>query len=429
MIERYSLSPMKDIWTETAKYQKWLEVELACVSVMGESGDIPAQAAETIVQKAKIDVERAKEIEKEIKHDVLAFVRAVEESVGEEGRFLHRGLTSSDVLDTALAMQMQEGFRILIKDLQSFLAALKKKAKQHKYTVMVGRTHGMHAEPITFGLKILNWAYEMERNLERLRTAKKVISYGKISGSVGTYAHVDPQMEKKVLEKLGLKPAKISSQIIQRDRHAQVLSALAILGAGLERIAVELRHLQRTEVAEVKEKKSHGSSSMPHKENPITSETTTGQARLLRSNLQAALENIALWHERDISHSSVERIIIPDSFILADYMLHKMTTLISELIVYPEKMHQNLETTRGIVFSQGLLLKLVDSGISRKKAHQLIRENALQAWEKEESLKDLIFKDKRITSNLSKEEIEAVFDIDYWTKHVDEIYSRFDIHD
>ncbi len=429
MIERYSLSPMKDIWMEDTKYQRWLEVELACVSVIGERGEIPTDAAEIINQKAKIDVERAKEIEKEIKHDVLAFVRAVEESVGEEGRFLHRGLTSSDVLDTALAMQMREGLGILIKDLQAFIKVLEKKAKEHKYTVMVGRTHGMHAEPITFGLKILNWTYEMERNLERLRVARKVISYGKISGSVGTYAHLDPQMEKKVLDKLGLKPAKVSSQIIQRDRHAQVLSALAILGGGLERVAVELRHLQRTEVAEVKEKKSHGSSSMPHKENPITSETTTGQARLLRSNLQAAYENIALWHERDISHSSVERITIPDSFILTDYMLHKMTTLISELMVYPEKMQENLEITRGIVFSQGLLLKLVDNGLSRKKAHQLIRENALEAWERGEGLKDLTIKDKRITRKLSKEEIEAVFDMDYWTKHVDEIYSRFNIND
>jgi adenylosuccinate lyase len=290
---------------------------------------------------------------------------------------------------------------------------------------MVGRTHGMHAEPITFGLKLLNWYSEMERDLKRLQEAKEIISYGKISGSVGTYAHLGPQIEKEALHRLGLKPARISNQIIQRDRHAQVFSALAILGSGLERIAVEIRHLQRTEVAEVKEKKSHGSSSMPHKENPITSETTTGQARILRSNLQAGLENIALWHERDISHSSVERIIIPDGFILADYMLQRMATLIKELIVYPEKMKENLEITKGIVFSQGLLLKMVDKGLSRKEAHELIRENALKAWEKRTSVKDLMIEDERVTQYLPPEEIDKAFDMGYWTKYVDSIYKRF----
>lgn len=425
MIERYSLSPMKDLWTEKAKYKKWLKVELAVISVLGEKGVIPKKAVRLIEEKAQIDVKRAKEIEKEIKHDILAFVRAVEESIGEEGRFLHRGLTSSDVLDTALAMLMKEGLEILIEDLKEFLSCLKEKAKEHKYTAMVGRTHGMHAEPITFGLKLLNWYYEMARDLERLKEAKEVISYGKISGSVGTYAHIDPEIEKEALHKLGLKPARISNQIIQRDRHAQVLSTLAILGGGLERVAVELRHLQRTEVAEVKEKKSHGSSSMPHKENPITSETTTGQARLLRSNLQAALENMALWHERDISHSSVERIIIPDSFILTDYMLHKMTTLINELIVYPKKMKENLKKTLGIVFSQSLLLKLVDSGLSRRKAHELIKRISLKAWERKESLKDLLVKDERVRRELTPEEIEKAFQMDYWTKWVDSIFKRF----
>jgi len=424
MIERYSLSPMKDLWTEEAKYKRWLKVELATVEAMAELGEIPQEAAK-ICKQARINIDRAKEIESEIRHDVLSFVRAVEESIGKEGRYLHKGLTSYDIVDTALSLAMRDALDILIGDVKRLMAIIKSRAVEHKYTLMAGRTHGMQAEPITFGLKLLVWYSEMERNLQRLEAAKEVIAYGKISGSVGTYANVNPEVEQIVCKRLGLKPAKVSTQILQRDRHAQVLSSLAILGASLEKIATEIRNLHRTEIAEVKEGFPHPSSSMPHKRNPDTSETICSLARVLRANLHAALENINLWHERDMTNSAAERIIIPDSFILADYMLQKMAEVIENLIVDKEQMRKNLERSRGLVFSQAVLLKLIDKGLSRRKAHELIEGLALESQASGREFKELLLEDKRIGEHLTAEEIEGIFDYSYYLKHVDTIFARF----
>jgi len=425
MIERYSLSPMKELWTEEAKYQRWLEIELTVAEAMVELGQIPKEAAQQMRKKAKLDIERAKQIEEKIGHDFLAFVRAVEESIGPEGRFLHKGLTSYDVEDTALALAMRDGLEILIDSLNDLLKVLKQRALEHKHTLMAGRTHGMHAEPITFGLKLLVWHAELERHLKRLQEAKEIISVGKISGSVGTYANVDPEVEKRVCDKLGLKPAKISNQILQRDRHAQVLAAIALLGATLEKMATEIRNLHRTEIAEVREGAPHGSSSMPHKQNPSTAETICGLARLLRAHLLVALENIAVWHEQDLSRSSTERIIIPDSFMAAHFMLRKMTQLISDLIVDTERMRENLEKSYGVVFSQAVLLKLIEKGLSRAQAHELIAKLAREAQQKRQSFKELLLKSKEIRKYLSSEEIEALFDYNYHLKHIDTIFERF----
>lgn len=426
MIERYSLSPMKDLWTEEAKYNRWLKVELAAVEAMARIGKIPQQAAAKILRQARIDIGQAKEIEAQIRHDVLSFVRAVEESLGAEGRYLHKGLTSYDIVDTALSLAMRDALEILIGDAERLMAIIKARAIEHKYTLMAGRTHGMQAEPITFGLKLLVWYAEMERNLQRLEAAKQIISYGKISGSVGTYANVNPEVEQIVCKKLGLKPAKISTQILQRDRHAQALSSLAILGASLEKMATEIRNLHRTEIAEVKEGFPHPSSSMPHKQNPDTSETICSLARILRANLQAALENINLWHERDMTNSAAERIIIPDSFILADYMLRKMAEVIENLIVDKEQMRKNLERSRGLVFSQAVLLKLIDKGLSRREAHELIEELALESQASGREFKELLLEDERIRKHLTAKEIEEIFDYSYYLKHVDTIFVRFD---
>ncbi len=426
MIERYSLSPMKELWTEEAKYQRWLQVELTVADVMAELGQISKEAAAQIRKKAKLDIERAKQIEAQIGHDFLAFVRAVEESVGPEGRLLHKGLTSYDVEDAALAMAMRDGLDILMKDLRDLLKVLKQRAIEHKHTLMAGRTHGMHAEPITFGLKLLVWHEELSRSLKRLEDAKEIISYGKISGSVGTYANVDPEVEKRVCAKLGLKPAKISNQILQRDRHAQVLAAIAILGATLEKMATEIRNLHRTEIAEVREGTPHGSSSMPHKQNPSTSETICGLARLLRAHLLVALENIAVWHEQDLSRSSTERIIIPDSFMAAHFMLRKMSQVIRDLIVDAERMRENLEKSYGVVFSQAVLLKLIDKGMARAQAHELIAQLAREAQAKRQSFKELLLRSKEICKYLSPEELEELLDYRYHTKHVDTIFERFE---
>lgn len=425
MIERYSLSPMKELWTEEAKYKRWLKVELAAVEAMAELGEIPQEAAIEIQRKARIDIARAKEIESEIKHDLLAFVRAVEETIGAEGRFLHKGLTSYDVVDTALAMAMRDGLDVLLSDVHSLLSILKERAIEHKYTLMAGRTHGMHAEPITFGLKLLVWYYELERNLKRLEEAKEIISYGKISGSVGTYANVNPEVERRVCDKLGLKRALISTQILQRDRHAQVLAALAILGASLEKIATEVRNLHRTEIAEVREGFPHGSSSMPHKQDPVTSETVCSLARILRANLQAALENVTTWHERDMTNSAAERIIIPDSFIATHYMLRRMVEVIENLEIDEERMKRNLELTQGLIFSQAVLLKLIEKGMARREAHELIRELTLQTQAGSRKFKQLLLQDHRIRKHLKASEIEAIFDYDYYLKQVDRIFSRF----
>ncbi|HIC95306.1 TPA: adenylosuccinate lyase, partial [Candidatus Bipolaricaulota bacterium] len=425
MIERYSLPPMRELWTEEAEYRRWLEVELAAVEALAEWGKIPQAAARAIrgrVHITKEVIQRAKELEREIGHDLLAFLRVLEEQVGPEGRFLHFGLTSSDIKDTALAMAIRTGLEILIAELRELLEVIKRRALEHKATLMVGRTHGVHAEPITFGLKLLNWHYELERDLERLEEAREAISYGKLSGSVGTYASLPPRAEELVCARLGLRPSKVSDQVIARDRHAQVLAALALLGAGLERMAVEIRNLSRTEIAEVHERAPHGSSSMPHKENPITSETISGLARLLRANLQAALENIALWHERDISHSSVERVIIPDSFLASHYMLRRMGEVIEGLIIDEERMRENLELTQGLISSQGVLLKLVEKGMARAQAHELLRGLALKARESGRKFKELLLEDERIRGYLSPEEIEEAFDYNHYLKQIDEVF-------
>jgi adenylosuccinate lyase len=425
MIERYSLSPMRGLWTEEAKYQRWLEVELAVVDALAELGQIPSEAAAVIHQRATIDIPRAKEIEAEIGHDLLAFVRMLEEKVGPEGRYLHKGLTSYDVVDTALSLVMKRALEILLDELGQLLRVLKERALEHKTAVMVGRTHGMHAEPITFGLKLLLWHAELERGRERLEAALKTISVGKISGSVGTYAHVDPEVERRVCARLGLEPAPITNQALQRDRHAQVLTALAITAGTLEKMAVEIRNLHRTEIAEVREGSPHGSSSMPHKQNPSTSETISGLARIVRANALAALENMAVWHEQDLSRSSVERVIIPDSFLALHYMLVRMRGVIEHLQVDAERMRRNLELTKGAIFSQAVLLKLIEKGMGRAEAHELLRLKALEIERTGKHLKELLAEDERVLEYMSCEELDELFDLEYHLRHVEQLFSRF----
>ncbi|OGF57358.1 MAG: adenylosuccinate lyase [Candidatus Fraserbacteria bacterium RBG_16_55_9] len=425
MIDRYSLSPMKELWTQEAKYQRWLEVELTVVDALAELGQIPKEAANTIHQKVKLNAKRAKEIEDKIGHDLLAFVRSLEESVGPEGRFIHRGLTSYDVVDTALSLTIRQALEILNHEMGLLLQEVKKLALEHRHTIMVGRTHGMHAEPITFGLKLLIWYAELQRGLQRLAAAQAVISTGKISGSVGTYANVDPEVEQKVCAKLNLQPALVSNQLLQRDRHAQVLTTLAIVAGTLEKMAVEIRNLHRTEIGEVREGAPHGSSSMPHKQNPSTSETISGLARLVRLNALAALENMPVWHEQDLTRSSIERIIIPDSFLVTHYMLRSMTKVIASLRVNFERMKENLESSRGVVYSQAVLLKLIDKGMLRMEAHELIRARALEVEATGKHLKECLAGDKKVRTYLSPEELDELFDVQYHLKHVDVIFGRF----
>lgn len=425
MIERYSLSPMKELWMEEAKYERWLKVELAVVDALAELGQIPKEAAQTIRQKARLDPARVKEIEEEIGHDVLAFVRSLEESVGLAGRYIHKGLTSYDVVDTALSLVMRQALGILKEELNKLLDIVKPRAWEHRHTLMVGRTHGMHAEPITFGLKLLIWYAELQRDLQRLKAAQEIISMGKISGSVGTYAHVDPEVERRVCAQLGLKPALISSQTLQRDRHAQVLVTLAITTGTLEKMAIEIRNLHRTEISEVREGAPHGSSSMPHKQNPSTSETISGLARLVRVNALAALENMPIWHEQDLSRSSVERVIIPDSFLALHYMLRSMTKVIANLRVNVERMRENLEMSRGLVFSQAVLLKLIDKGMPRVEAHELIRAKAIEVETSGKHLQDILTQEKEIGRYLSPEELAELFNVKYHLKRVDVVFQRF----
>ncbi|MBW1816762.1 MAG: adenylosuccinate lyase [Deltaproteobacteria bacterium] len=427
MISRYTRPEMGRIWEDQNRYAKWLEVELAACEAMAEEGLIPRDALQTILEKADFSVDRILEIEAQTKHDVIAFLTNVEEYVGPDSRFIHMGLTSSDVLDTSLALLLKEAMEMIIGDVRDIMAVLKKRAMEHKKTVMIGRSHGIHAEPITFGLKLALWYAEMERNLTRLTDAKDVISCGKLSGAVGTFANVSPGVEALACEKLGLKPAPISNQIVQRDRHAQYFTSLAVLAGTLEKIAVEIRHLQRTEVLEAEEpfsKGQKGSSAMPHKKNPIGSENISGLARLVRSNSLAAMENMALWHERDISHSSVERVIGPDSTILADYMLKRLTRLLKGLVVHPERMMENLNRTRGLIFSQQFLLALARKGIERQKAYVMVQRNAMKVWEEKRDFKDLLLKDPEIGRYLNAQEIGAVFDLGYHLKHVDDIFER-----
>ncbi len=425
MIERYALSPMKELWTEEAKYHRWLQVELAVAEAQAELGYISKEAAQAIKERVRLNVARAKEIESQIGHDLLAFVRSLEESVGPEGRYIHRGLTSYDIEDTALALTFREALGILIEDAKKLAEILQKRACEHKRTLMVGRTHGMHAEPITFGLKLLIWYDEVRRHLQRLEEARQLISLGKISGSVGTYANVDPEVERRVCTKLGLTPALISNQIVQRDLHAQVLTTLAICAGTVEKIATEIRNLHRTEIAEVREGRPHGSSSMPHKQNPSTCETLTGLSRIVRMNALAALENQTIWHEQDLTRSSVERIIYPDSFLALHYMLVRLTGVIEQLIVNAERMRENVELSRGTVFSQALLLRLIDKGMARARAHELIGDLAAQALAEQKDFKSLVLAHPEVQKLLSSKELDELFDYGYHLKHVETIFARF----
>jgi len=427
MIERYSRAKMAKIWEPQNRFDKWLQVEILVCEAMAKEEMIPQEAVETIKQKASFSVDRIQEIEETVKHDVIAFLTNVEEFVGPDARFIHMGLTSSDILDTAFALQLKEALLIIINDVRNLMDILKEKAFEHKDTVMIGRSHGIHAEPITFGLKLAVWYSEMQRNLRRLKQALDVISYGKISGAVGTFANIPPRIEKYVCEHLDLKPAEISTQIIQRDRHAQYFTALAILGGSIEKMAVEIRHLQRTEVGEVEESFTSGqkgSSAMPHKKNPIGSENLSGLARLVRSNCIAAMENMALWHERDISHSSVERVIAPDSTILIDYMLNRLTGMMRNLVVNKDAMVRNLEKLQGLIFSQQILLALVKKGCSRQHAYSITQKNSLQAWSTGESFKQLVLSDPDIQNYLGDNEIDETFSLDQHLKYVEEIFAR-----
>ncbi|MDE3186272.1 MAG: adenylosuccinate lyase [Acidobacteriota bacterium] len=432
MIDRYTRPAMGRIWTEGNKYHCWLEVESAASLVLAEDGVIPASAAEAIATKAGFSVARIQEIEAEVKHDVIAFTTAVAESLnaqglGAESRWLHYGLTSNDVVDTAQALQIKEASALIRKGLVGLLAVLRRRALEFKHTPIIGRTHGIHAEPTTFGLKLLNWFAEMERNLARFDAAAEDMRVGKLSGAVGTFGHLKPEHEERICARLGLKPAPVASQVIQRDRHAAYISTLALIGSTLDKIAVEVRHLQRTEVREAQEyfsEKQKGSSAMPHKKNPITSEQISGLARVLRGNAQAAFENIPLWHERDISHSSVERVIFPDSTILADYLLAKAENLIDRLLVYPERMKRNLESTGGLIFSGQLLLDLAESGMLREDAYRLVQSHAMRAWKEDLVFRDEVARDPAISEMLSPEKLASTFDYTRQLANVDAIFRR-----
>jgi adenylosuccinate lyase len=416
---------MGRIWEPENRYRQWLKVELAVVAAMAQLGQIPAQAAQEIADKADFDLERIDEIEREVHHDVIAFLTSVTEYVGEPARYIHLGLTSSDILDSSLALLLKEAADILLADLQALLEVLKRRAHEHIHTVMIGRSHGVHAEPVTFGLKLALWYAEMVRNKERLSRARETISVGKISGAVGTYANVDPEVEQLACTQLGLKPAPISTQIIQRDRHAEYFSTLAVIASSIEKIATEIRHLQRTEVLEAEEHFAagqKGSSSMPHKRNPIGSENLCGLARLVRANANAAMENVALWHERDISHSSVERVIAPDSTILLDFMLHRLTNMLDRLVVYENRMKAHLDSTGGLFFSQRVLLALTESGLDRDEAYRLTQQHAMVVWSDGGVLKDRLAADPEVMQHLSRDELEELFDLDYYLKHVDTIF-------
>ncbi|MDT3699311.1 MAG: adenylosuccinate lyase [Thermincola sp.] len=428
MIDRYTRPEMGRIWDLENKYRKWLDVEIAAAEAMAELGEIPEEAAKNIREKAGFDVKRIEEIEAVTNHDVIAFLTCVAEYVGEDSKYVHLGMTSSDVGDTALCLLMKEAGEHLLGKLQVLREKLVDKAKAYKYTPMIGRTHGIHAEPMTFGMKMLLWLAETDRNIERLQRAIESVSVGKVSGAVGTYANINPEVEARICAKLGLKPASIATQVIQRDRHAEYMSTIAVIGATLEKIATELRNLQRTDIREAEEyfgKGQKGSSAMPHKRNPITNERISGLARVLRGNALAAMENVALWHERDISHSSVERVIVPDSTILLDYMLHLLTRVIDNLLVYPEAMLENMNKTRGLIYSGRLLLALVDKGILRERAYELVQRNAMEVWATKQNFIDLLLADKEVTELISAQDLNEVFDYKWFLRHVDMIFARF----
>ena len=428
MIDRYTLPEMKAIWSEENKFRKWLKVEILDCEALAELGQIPAEAVDVIRNRADFRVERILEIEKVTRHDVIAFLTNVGEYVGEESKYIHLGMTSSDVVDTALAVRMVEaGWQILVR-LKELRLALLEKAVKYRDTLMIGRTHGIHAEPMTFGLKMLLWVAEVERDIERMEKAVEEVAVGKLSGAVGSYSTLEPFVEEHVCRKLGLTPERVATQVIQRDRHAAYMTAIAVVGASLEKFAVEIRNLQRTDIREAEEPfkaGQKGSSAMPHKRNPIVCERISGLARLLRANAMVALENVALWHERDISHSSVERVVIPDSTITLDYMVFRFTGVIQDLLVYPENMKQNLERTHGLVFSQRVLLALVEKGLSREKGYEIVQRNAMQSWQTGEPLKDLLLRDTELTAHLNPDELEAVFDYGHFTRRLGEVYRRF----
>ncbi|GEN46941.1 adenylosuccinate lyase [Alkalibacillus haloalkaliphilus] len=427
MIERYTREEMGNIWTEENRFQAWLEVEILACEAWAELGDIPKEDVQKIREKASFDVNRIHEIEQETRHDVVAFTRAVSETLGEEKKWVHYGLTSTDVVDTALSYLIKQSNDIIRQDLERFLSVIKAKAEEHKYTIMMGRTHGVHAEPTTFGLKLALWYEEMKRNIERFDAAAKGIEVGKLSGAVGTYANIDPFVEKYVCENLGLTPSPISTQTLQRDRHADYMSTLALIASSIEKMAVEIRGLQKSETREVEEffaKGQKGSSAMPHKRNPIGSENMTGMARVIRGYMTTAYENVALWHERDISHSSAERVIIPDATIALDYMLSRFSSIVEKLTVFEDNMKANMDRTYGLIYSQRVLLTLIDQGFSRERAYDLVQPLAMQAWEEGVSFPDLIRSTDEITSSINEEDLEACFDPTYHLKNVDMIFER-----
>jgi len=427
MIERYTREVMKNLWSEETKFNIWLEVEIAVCEALNKFGILPDNSLKKIKENARVDPEKIKEIEKKTKHDVAAFVVQVSEPLGEDGRFIHYGLTSSDILDTSFAIQLRRSAEIIENDLIELLEVIKEKALKYKETIMVGRTHGIHAEPITFGLKFASWYEEGKRNLKRIRRAKEVISYGKISGAVGTYSNIEPEIEKYVLEKLGLKVEPVSTQIVPRDRHAEFFSVLALIAGFVERIALEIRHLQRTEVLEAEEPFTEGqmgSSAMPHKRNPVLSENLCGLARVVRANLLSALENMALWHERDISHSSVERIIAPDTTILVDFMLNRLKEVLKGLVVYPERMKENLMKTKGLVFSQTVLTELIRRGLTRNTAYKIVQRNSMKCWETGRNFMDLLLEDNELLNYISPQEIKELFSEERLIKNISVIFER-----
>jgi len=422
---------MEEIWSEENKYKKWLEIEIAVCKAKAELGEIPKKAAKKIENNSKLDLERIKEIEKTTRHDMLAFIESINEKLGNESKYVHQGLTSSDIKDTARALQMKESVELILKDLNKMKKVLKEKAILHKKTIMIGRTHGVHAEPVTWGLKMALWYEEIKRHIKRMENILDLVSVGQVSGAVGTYTSVSPKIEEEVCKKLGLKPAPISNQIMQRDRQSDFLNHLALIAASLEKFATEIRNLQRTDILEVEEgfrKGQKGSSAMPHKKNPIVCERITGLARVVRGNVVPGLENISLWHERDLTHSSVERVILPDSSILVDYALQKFKEVLEELKINKDNMRKNMDRTHGLIFSQRVMLALVDKGLEREDAYEMAQRNALKAWENKEDYKKLIKNDNKIKEYLNDQEIEDVFDYNYYLKEIDNIFTRLGLN-
>jgi adenylosuccinate lyase len=427
LIPRYTRPEMGRVWSDENKFRCWLQVEVAASLTLAEARIVPKKAAKAIAERGDFELKRIHEIEAEVKHDVIAFTTAVGEKIGAEARWLHYGLTSNDVVDTAQALQIKEASRIILEGLKKLKEVLARRAREFQHTPAIGRTHGVHAEPITFGLKLANWYAETARNIARFERSAEEMRVGKLSGAVGTFAHLEPELEEKICLRLGLEPAPISSQVIQRDRHAYYVATLATIASSLDKIATEIRHLQRTEVREAEEyfsEKQKGSSAMPHKRNPVTFEQISGLARVVRANAQAAFENVPLWHERDISHSSVERVILPDSTILTDYLLAKTTNLIDTLLVYPQRMLKNLESTGGLVFSGQLLLDLAEHGMSREDAYRLVQKHAMRAWREDLNFRDLVMNDPEITSRLPKKQIEQAFSLERQLRNVDKIFKR-----